>query len=223
MITRFLAAGLMLGVFSSHILASDLNIDFRSDHSRAGAKILTDEQQQNLFARLYSGSNECLQGDMDGVRGSFTAPNQRQSVITFKSWKNCDQTGSHGNIVLMQGGDLLTWTNSEKVKAERIEAVVDINNDGVNEVVVSLTDGDQGLFNTFSSTISFKDGKILFIISYLNGLVRRDACAAPDSAEKTYAALFEVKNGNASQTNFTSLDCYDWKFFSAGSLNVKPF
>jgi hypothetical protein len=194
-------------------------VDFTVDPRAQIGYTMPADERDALFQRLYPQDDNCeesLDGEMNAVNGSFTHLNANEAFITFISWRGCAHAGQHGNIVLMSGPEIVLWSNS--IDSGTVEAVEDIFGNGLDEVIVSYTDGGQGEFHTEAATLGFKDRKINSF-DFVSGTVARSECGSTDGKE--YASIFYRNQATIIQENFVK-QCADgrpsYSFYSYGKL-----
>ena len=162
---------------------------------------------------------------VQSVRGSFTAPNANDLLLTFESVP-CDQghAGYHPNILLVKGDRLVA--KSTDFASSRFHKVLDVEGDGALEVITSNSYSNQGYTGTQASTLSFRGGKIREL-PFVKGNVHFDDCGLVEPG-KEYNAVFFRQAKNPARTNQLNYvkPCGagndQYKLYSRGELDQSP-
>lgn len=208
-------------------------IDFSEDNSSQYGDKLYEFQKNDILNQVYGGKyatewDQCDEGktliesEIQMVRGSFSNPGADEMVLTFAS-NECpaSHAGRHGTIVLVRDGKVIDARND--LMSTQVEKILDVDGDGASEMIVSLSDGNQGYFNTLAESVRFTNGRIQSF-GYVDGVVNTTSCAAfsdESEGEEIAAVFFPSKTGGKPlQKNYrkSCVEGAQYEFHSDGPL-----
>jgi hypothetical protein len=227
-----------------------LLLDFRADHNPADVKITPATQRHvlsKLFRRYLTDQTKC-NGQFDAgnaddplaaarkagqivplisdvATGSFTVAGQSQTAYVI-SVGECNASHADNNgtkrVAIFAGQQLVADFDADfKITIERH---VDLNGDGVDELVMSGGDMGQGTLIMTAALVSFQNGRLRVIEDF--GTVVEDDCGSgrPGSTTRASALYFSTAAPGALpkliQDNFVS-SCRNtkrWKFVSSKAI-----
>ena len=201
--------------------------DFRKDHNSNGSKI-TDATQRMVLSKVFrkylTDGNKCSHPvDASGddylaaarragqivptlgevVTGSFTAPGQTQTLyIIDVSECNASHADNFGTkrVAIFAGQQLVA--NVDADFARNVIKKVDLNSDGVDELLMTTGDMAQGTLTEMASLVSFQNGRRKVIQDF--GSVVLDSCASGFPHSTSEASVIYVSDGKITQENYSS-------------------
>jgi len=220
--------------------------DFRVDDEVTPAKITPATQKMVLskvFRRYLTDANKCnFQGELaddylgaarkagqivpsiaDVETGSFTAPGQTQTLYVIDvSECNASHADNFGTkrVAIFSGQQLVADVDADFAKG--VVKKMDLNSDGVDELLMATGDMAQGTLTEMATLVSFQNGRRHVIQDF--GTVVEDSCASgfPSStSEASVIYISDVVPGQMpkiTQENYSS-SCRKtkrWKLVSHG-------
>ena len=224
--------------------------DFRNPKARPTAKISAASQRfvlSKVFRRYLSDESKCDQqfdpsGTTDPLKaarnagqivpsisdmatGSFTAAGQTQTAYVISvSECNASHAENFGTkrVVIFSGQQLVADVDADFRNS--IVLKTDLNSDGINELLMTTGDMNQGTVIETAALVSFQTGRSRVIEDF--GTVIEDSCAAgsPDSSSKaSVISISDVLPGQMpklKQDNYVG-SCRSvkrWRFVSSGRM-----
>lgn len=162
---------------------------------------------------------------IDSTTGSFTAAGQTQTLYVIAvnecGASHADNFGTK-RVVIMAGPQLLTNVDSDFKSS--IVRKIDLDGDGIDEVLMTSGDMSQGTLTEMATLLSFQNGKMKVIEDF--GTVTLDSCASgfPGSTARasviSYSGVFQGTIPKLKMDNYES-GCRNtkrWKFISTGKM-----
>ena len=162
---------------------------------------------------------------IDSVTGSFTAAGQTQTLYVISvnecGASHADNYGTK-RVAIMAGPQLVTDVDSDF--KSHIVRKIDLDGDGIDEMLMTSSDMSQGTLTEMAALLSFQNGKMKVIEDF--GTVVLDSCASgfPGSSAKasviSYSAVFQGTIPKLKMDNYES-SCRNtkrWKFTSTGKM-----
>ena len=229
-----------------------LLLDFRTDNNPAAVKI-TPATERNvlskIFRRYLTDQNRCntnfdyskvdandvlaaarKAGQIvpfieDVATGSFTAAGQSQTAYVI-SVNECNATHADNfgskRVAIFAGQQLVAEFDTNFKRT--IERQIDLNGDGIDELLMSGGDMGQGTLMQVAALVSFQNGRLRVIEDFLT--VVEDDCATlrPGSTRKASVLYFSTAAPGAMpkliQDNYVA-SCKNtkrWRFASSGRM-----
>jgi hypothetical protein len=215
--------------------------DFRvSDETSAPVKIAPATQRMvlsKLFRKYLTDANRCnFQGDAgddylaaarkagqvvpfisDVETGSFTAPGLTQTLYVIDvSECNASHADNFGTkrVAIFAGQQLVADVDADF--ARNVIKKIDLNGDGVDELLMTTGDMAQGTLTEMATLVSFQNGRRKVIQDF--GSVVEDSCASGFPGSTSEASVIYVSDGKITQENYSS-GCQQrkrWRLVSRG-------
>jgi len=203
--------------------------------SKVFRKYLTDEKQcsSNFNA---SSSNDPLKAARDAgqivpsivdtATGSFTAPGQAQQTVYVISVSECN--ASHADnfgtkrVAIFSGQRLVADVDDNFNSS--IVRKTDLNGDGVNELLMTGGDMNQGVAFETATLLEFRNGRMRVIEDF--GGVSEDSCASGLPSSGIKASVISIKAAGLGDMPKFKMDNYRancrnpkrWRFLSTGKM-----
>lgn len=225
-------------------------IDFRISDSKPGPPIPVAIQRavlSKVFRRYLSDESKCDQqfdpsGNADPLKaarnagqivpsiadsatGSFTAPGLTQTAYVI-SVSECNATHADNfgtkRIAIFSGRQLVVDLDADF--HTNIVLKTDLNSDGVNELLMTTGDMNQGTLIEMASLVSVQGGRRKVLQEF--GTVVEDSCASGSSGSSSRAAVISISDvvpgemPKLKQDNYVS-SCRNvkrWRFASSGPM-----
>ena len=206
----------------------------RSVLTKVFRKYLTDDSKCNPnfagtgtddFLKAARNGGQIVPTIVDSTTGSFTATGQTQTLYVIAvnecGASHADNYGSK-RIAIMAGPQLVTNVDSDFKSS--IVRKIDLDGDGIDEVLMTSGDMSQGTLTEMAALLSFQNGKLKVIEDF--GTVVLDSCASgfPGSSAKasviSHAGVFQGTIPKLKMDNYES-SCRNtkrWKFISTGKM-----
>jgi hypothetical protein len=204
--------------------------DFRQDHFNKPAKIpLATERAilSKVFRRYLTDPNKCSQnfeaGDdflrsarragqivpdvADMVTGSFTAAGRNETAyVIFVNECNASHADNFGSkrVAIFSGQQLVADVDVDFRGSFAVKT--DLDNDGVNELLMTGGDMGQGIMVETAALLSFQNGRMRVVQDF--GTVAEDACASGMPGSTTKAAVLSLTNAAPGQMPKIRADNY---------------
>jgi hypothetical protein len=224
-------------------------LDFRVDRKSSDIRISAATQRNVLskvFRRYLTDSNRCnseldtskgtdplaearkagqiVPSILDMATGSFTAAGQTQTLYVISvSECNASHADNFGTkrVAIFAGQQLLADVDTDF--ASNIVRKTDLNNDGINELLMTTGDMAQGTVTEMGTLVSFQNGRRRVIQDF--GVVVEDSCASEVQGATSDASVLYISDavpGNMpklTQENYSS-NCRGkvkrWRLVSRG-------
>lgn len=223
--------------------------DFRQDRVGKPPQITAATQRlvlSKVFRKYLTDENKCSQdfaggGDdylaaarkagqiapsvADLATGSFTAPGQVQiAYVIFTGECGATHADNFGSkrVAIFSGQQLIADVDADF--KSNIVRKTDLNNDGVDELLLTSGDMAQGTLIEMAALVEFKNGRMRVIQEF--GTVVEDSCASgfPDSSSK--ASVLSMSDFAPGKMPKLRIDNYvascrnakRWRFLSTGKM-----
>jgi len=197
-------------------------------------KYLTDENKCNPQWEPRNGVDPLLAarnaGQMapsivDQANGSFTAPGQTETAyVVSVSECNASHAENFGTkrIAIFSGGKLVVDVDADFRSS--IVRKTDLDGDGVDELLLTSGDMNQGTIVELAALISFRYGRRQVIEDF--GTVSEDSCPSETPGSVATAAVLSMMLGRAGKFPKFRIDNYQascrkpkrWRFLSTGKV-----
>ena len=161
----------------------------------------------------------------DSATGSFTAAGQTQTAyVIFVSECNASHAENYGTkrIAVFAGQQLVADVDADFLNNIRVKT--DLNSDGINELLMTTGDMNQGTVIEMASLVSLQNGRFKVIQEF--GTVVEDSCASGSAGSSTRASVISISDvvpgemPKLKQDNYVS-NCRNvkrWRFVSSGKM-----
>jgi len=161
----------------------------------------------------------------DSATGSFTAAGQTQTAYLISvSECNASHAENYGTkrIAIFAGQQLVADVDADF--RQNIKLKTDLNSDGINELLMTTGDMNQGTLIEMASLVSLQNGRLKVIQEF--GTVVEDSCASGSSGSSASAAVISISDvvpgemPQLKQENYVS-SCRNvkrWRFVSSGRM-----
>lgn len=202
--------------------------------SKVFRRYLTDEnkcdggfglnESDHLAAARKAGQIVPLIADM--ATGSFTAPGQTQTAyVIFVGECNASHADSFGSkrVAIFSGQQLVADLDSDF--KGNFERKTDLNSDGVDELLMTGGDMNQGTLIEIASLVEFRNGRRHVIEDF--GVVIEDSCAAAMPGSSSKASVISISDIEPGKMPKLRMDNYvsscrnvkRWRFLSTGKMD----
>lgn len=225
-------------------------MDFRADRNVAPPKISV-AAQRTIFSKVFgrfltdenkcnaqfdaSGSNDVLKAARDAgqivpvindmINGSFTAPGQTQVAYVIAVGEcNASHADNYGTkrVVIFSGQQLVANVDADFQNSILLK--MDLNSDGIDELLMSSGDMNQGTLIEMASLVDFQKGRRHVIQDF--GTVTEDSCASQSpgsSAKASVLSLADIEPGTMPKLRMENYvaSCRTpkrWRFLSSGKM-----
>lgn len=241
-----------LAVSQKPLLQKDRQVlmDFRKDRNTASAKIPLATQRSvlsKMFRKYLTDANKCtsdfdatdgpdrlaaarkagqiVPSIVDSATGSFTAPGESQTAYVISvSECNASHADNFGTkrVAIFSGQRLVADVDADFNSG--IVSKTDLNSDGIDELLMSGGDMNQGTLVEIAALVSFQNGRFKVLHDF--GTVVEDSCAAEMSSSSSKASVLYISDvvpGNMPkliQENYES-SCRKvkrWRLVSTGKM-----
>lgn len=224
-------------------------IDFRQDRTGGPAKIAPATERMvlsKMFRRYLTDENKCNTGFglneddhlaaarkagqmvpsiADMVTGSFTAPGQTQTAyVIFVRECNASHADNFGSkrVAIFSGQQLVADIDSEF--QGDFARKTDLNSDGVDELLMTGGDMNQGTLVELATLVEFRDGRRRVIEDF--GTVVENSCAAAMPGSSSKASVISITDIEPGKMPKLRMDNYvsscrnvkRWRFLSTGKM-----
>lgn len=223
--------------------------DFRQDRVEKSVRISAATQRMVLskvFRKYLTDDNKCRQdfaggGDdylaaarkagqivpsiSESASGSFTAPGQVQTAHVIFTGEcaasHADNFGSK-RIAIFSGQQLIADVDTDFKSA--IVRKTDLNNDGLDELLLTSGDMAQGTLIQMAALVEFRNGRMRVIEDF--GTVVEDSCASGFPGSSSKASVLSMSDFEPGKMPKLRIDNYvascrnakRWRFLSTGKM-----
>lgn len=202
--------------------------------SKVFRKYLTDESKCNPdfagngtddYLKAARDAGQIVPSIVDSVNGSFTAPGEAQTIYVISvSECNASHADNFGTkrVAIFAGQQLVA--NLDVDFNNSIVRKIDLNNDGIDELLMASGDMSQGTLTEMAALFSFQNGQLHVIEDF--GTVNLDSCASgfPDSSAR--ASVISFSGAAQGRMPKLKMDNYEsscrntkrWRFLSTGKM-----
>lgn len=205
----------------------------RSVLSKIFRKYLTDESKckrdfdtsSDDFLLAARNAGQMVPSIVDMATGSFTEAGQTQTAYVISvSECNASHAENFGSkrIAIFAGQQLVANVDSDyKVSIVR---TTDLNGDGVNELLMTSGDMNQGIAVEMGALLDFQHGRLRVIEDL--GTVVEDSCASEMPGSSSKAAVVSLMSAPPGKMPKLHIDNYEakcsknrrWRFISSGKM-----
>jgi len=225
-------------------------IDFRQERTDKPAKVSAATERtvlSKLFRRYLTDENKCNTGFglnendplaaarkagqivpsiADMVTGSFTAPGQTQTAyVIFVRECNASHADNFGSkrVAIFSGQQLVADIDADF--QGDFARKTDLNSDGVDELLMTGGDMNQGTLVELAALVEFRDGRRRVIEDF--GTVVEDSCASAMPGSSSKAAVISIADIEPGKMPKLRVDNYvsscrnvkRWRFLSTGKMD----
>ena len=224
--------------------------DFRQNRTGKSAPITAATQRlvlSKVFRKYLADENKCRQdfaggggGDYlaaarkagqiapsisESATGSFTAPGQVQTAYVIFTGEcgatHADNFGSK-RVAIFSGQQLIADVDSDF--KSNIVRKTDLNNDGVDELLMTTGDMAQGTLIEIAALVEFKNGRMRVVEDF--GTVVEDSCASGSPSSSSKASVLSMSDFALGKMPKLRIDNYvascrnskRWRFLSTGKM-----
>ena len=214
--------------------------DFRNEDEASSARITAATQRMVLskvFRKYLTDANRCnFHGDAgddylaaarkagqivpsisDVETGSFTAPGQTQTLYVIDvSECNASHADNFGTkrVAIFSGQQLVADVDADFARS--VIKKIDLNGDGVDELLMITGDMAQGTVTEMATLVSFQNGRRRVIQDF--GSVVLDSCSSGFPGSTSEASVIYISGEKITQENYSS-GCQQkkrWRLVSRG-------
>lgn len=225
-------------------------VDFRQDRTTPSPKISAATERSVLskvFRQYLTDSNKCDQqfdassnndplkaarnaGQIvptieDVATGSFTAAGQTETAyVIFVSECNASHADNYGTkrVAIFSGQRLVADMDADFRGS--IALKTDLNSDGINELLMTTGDLNQGVTTETAALVSFQNGRLRVIHDF--GTVVEDSCASEMRGSSAKASVISISDVILGEMPKLRADNYvagcrgtkRWRFLSTGRM-----
>lgn len=161
----------------------------------------------------------------DAVMGSFTAPGQAQTAyVIFVGECNASHADNFGTkrVAIFSGQQLIADVDSDFKGS--IVRKTDLNSDGVDELLMTSGDMNQGTLIEMAALVEFRNGRRRVVEDF--GTVVEDSCASEIPGSSAKASVLSISDVVPGQMPKLRVDNYvsscrkvrRWRFLSTGKM-----
>ncbi len=162
---------------------------------------------------------------VDVASGSFTAPGQIQTAYVISvSECNASHADNFGTkrVAIFSGQQLIADLDVDFKSS--IVRKTDLNSDGVDELLMTSGDMNQGILIEMAALLSFQNGRVRVIEDF--GIVTEDSCASGMSGSSSKASVVSISDVVPGLMPRLKMDNYvagcrkpkRWRFLSTGKM-----
>ena len=224
-------------------------IDFRQDREGKPVKVASATERMvlsKMFRRYLTDENKCNTGFglnetdhlaaarkagqivpsiADMVTGSFTAPGQTQTAyVIFVRECNASHADNFGSkrVAIFSGQQLVADIDS--AFQGDFARKTDLNSDGVDELLMTGGDMNQGTLVELATLVEFRDGRRRVIEDF--GTVVENSCASAMPGSSSKASVISITDIEPGKMPKLRMDNYvsscrnvkRWRFLSTGKM-----
>ena len=202
--------------------------------SKVFRRYLTDENKCNRnfagngvddYLRAARNAGQIVPAIVDSVTGSFTAPGQTQTLYVISvSECNASHADNFGTkrVAIFSGQQLVADLDVDF--RSTIEKKLDLNLDGLDELLMTSGDMAQGTLIEMASLLSFENGRLKVLEDF--GTVTEDSCASGFPGSTAKGSVIWITPVPFGQMPKLRQDNYEspcrttkrWRFISTGKM-----
>ena len=195
---------------------------YLTDESRCKGDFARDDTDYLAAARR-SGQMVPLVAEV--VTGSFTAPGQTETAyVIFVNECNASHADNYGTkrVAIFSGQQLVADVDAD-FKGSFVRKT-DLNSDGVDELLMTAGDMNQGILIEIASLVEFRNGRRQVIEDF--GTVIENSCAAAMPGSSTKASLLSFSDIEPGKMPKLRIDNYEspcrnvkrWRLIGTGKM-----
>jgi hypothetical protein len=248
-VLMILSSGVALSQPSASQKGRQVLFDFRSNRVSKSPRISAATQRMVLskvFRRYLTDENKCspnfkpsrddylgsarkagqiVPSVVDSVTGSFTAPGQTQTAYVIFTGEcgatHADNFGSK-RVAIFSGQQLVADVDADF--KSQIVRKIDLNGDGVDELLLTSGDMAQGTLIEMGALVEFRNGRMRVIEDF--GTVVEDTCASGFPGSSAKASMLSFSDPQPGKMPKVRIDNYvascrnvkRWRFLSTGKM-----
>ncbi|HEV2826914.1 MAG TPA: hypothetical protein VGW76_04870 [Pyrinomonadaceae bacterium] len=195
--------------------------------SKMFRKYLTDDNKCSSTASLQVARNagQIVPAVVDLASGSFTGPGKSETAyVIFVNECNASHAENFGTkrVGIFSGQRLIADVDVDFKSS--ILRLTDLNNDGVNELLMSSGDMNQGTLIEMAALLEFQNGRLRIIEDF--GIVIEDSCASLARGSSSKASVLSFSNVVPGKMPRLRMENYEascrktkrWRFLSTGRM-----
>jgi hypothetical protein len=194
---------------------------YLTDESRCNSQFDAGNVQDHLKAARDAGQIVPL--ILETVTGSFTAPGRPETLYVISvSECNASHAENFGTkrVAIFAGQEIVANVDADFKSG--IARKMDLNGDGLDELLMTSSDMNQGIVIEIGALVDFRNGRLRVIEDF--GTVIEDSCASgiPGSSSKaSVVSIAEVTPGKIPRLRLDNFEAgcrkmKRWKFLSTG-------
>ena len=195
--------------------------------SRMFRKYLTDEGKCSDTDSLQAARNagQIVPAIVDLASGSFTGPGKSETAYVI-SVNECNASHAENfgtkRVGIFSGQRLIADVDVDF--KSNILRMTDLNSDGMNELLMTSGDMNQGTLIEMAALLEFQNGRVRLIEDF--GTVTEDSCASLIRGSSSKASVLSFSNVVAGKMPKLRMDNYEascrkakrWRFLSTGRM-----
>ena len=202
--------------------------------SKVFRKYLTDESKCNPQFDASRGTNplkaarnagQIVPSIADMATGSFTAPGRQETLYVISvSECNASHADNFGTkrVAIFSGQQLVADLDVDFKSS--IVRKTDLNGDGVDELLMTSGDINQGILIEMAALVDFQNGRLQVIEDF--GTVTEDSCASGIPGSSSKASVLSISAVGPGKMPRLRIDNYEascrkakrWRFLSTGKM-----
>jgi hypothetical protein len=162
---------------------------------------------------------------VDVATGSFTAPGQAETAYVISvSECNASHADNFGTkrVAIFSGQRLIADVDVEFRSS--IVRKTDLNSDGIDELLMTTGDMNQGILIEIAALLDFQSGRLRVIQDF--GTVTEDSCASEMPGSSSRASVLSISDVAPGKMPKLRIDNYEascrnakrWRFLSTGKM-----
>ncbi|HKO96340.1 MAG TPA: hypothetical protein VJU86_05080 [Pyrinomonadaceae bacterium] len=162
---------------------------------------------------------------VDMATGSFTAAGKRETAYVISvSECNASHADNFGSkrVAIFASQELVADVDADFRSS--IVRKIDLNGDGINELLMASSDMSQGTLTEMAALVDFQNGRMRVIDDL--GTVSEDSCASELPGSTSRASVISILNAKRGTMPKLRLDNYQsacrkgsrWRFISTGKM-----
>ncbi len=202
--------------------------------SKVFRKYLTDEKNCNSELDTTSATDplaaarragQIVPSILDMATGSFTGPGKQETLYVISvSECNASHADNFGTkrVAIFSGQQLIADMDADFKNS--IVRTTDLNGDGIDELLMTSGDMNQGILIEIAALLGFQNGRLRTIEDF--GTVTEDSCASGIPGSATKASIISVGDVVPGKMPRLRIDNYEascrrnrrWRFVSTGKM-----
>ena len=195
--------------------------------SKMFRKYLTDDNKCSSTYPLQAARNagQIVPTIVDMASGSFTGPGKSETAyLIYVNECNASHAENFGTkrVGIFSGQRLIADVDVDFKSS--ILRMTDLNNDGVNELLMASGDMNQGTLIEMAALLEFQNGRMRIIEDF--GIVAEDSCASLMRGSSSKASVLSVSNAVPGKMSRLRMENYEascrkskrWRFLSTGRM-----
>src|SRR5882762_3011545 len=217
------SAPLKIPLATHRIVLSKIFRKYLTDESKCNPQFDASGSTNTLKAARNAG--QIVPTIVDMATGSFTAPRQAQTVYVISvSECNASHADNFGTkrVAIFSGQQLIADVDSDFKSS--IMRKTDLNGDGIDELLMTSGDMNQGTLIEMAALLDFPNGRLRVIEDF--GTVTEDTCASGTPGSSTRASVLAISSALPGRMPRVRIDNYGascrkakrWRFLSTGKM-----